>query len=283
MRRAQGNEKLNVIESKQERSEYDRLHYIYFDFHNETKGLKWYRAQLLLDQLRDDLIRGQYFHGVYMPGDSLGRLEVRNTQSAVVRTNCMDCLDRTNVVQSMLGRFFLTRQLEDVGLLRQGENASDDSSFELLFRNVWADNADVVSKSYSGTGALKTDFTRTGERTRAGMFQDMSNSITRYVCNNFADGPRQDGFDLFLGAYSPDTSSVGAESMFVDTRPLGVQAVPYVLAGGLFFVIVSLFTSRAPEASVWPLRLLTLTSVLVSGYCAGFIARNGVLYVSLHL
>lgn len=25
---------------------------------------------------------------------------------------------------------------------------------------VWADNADVVSKAYSGTGALKTDYTR---------------------------------------------------------------------------------------------------------------------------
>lgn len=25
---------------------------------------------------------------------------------------------------------------------------------------VWADNADVVSCAYSGTGALKTDFTR---------------------------------------------------------------------------------------------------------------------------
>ena len=56
---------------------------------------------------------------------------------------------------------------------------------------VWADNADMISLQYSGTGALKTDFTRTGKRTKAGIMQDGSNSMTRYVLNNFADGFRQ--------------------------------------------------------------------------------------------
>ena len=56
---------------------------------------------------------------------------------------------------------------------------------------VWADNADMISLQYSGTGALKTDFTRTGKRTKAGIMQDSSNSMTRYVLNNFADGFRQ--------------------------------------------------------------------------------------------
>ena len=180
-------ERFNIIDSKDKRSWYDHLHYVYFDFHNETKGLKWHRAQLLLDQLKEGLIAGGYFHGIDMPS---GGVDIRNKQTAVVRTNCMDCLDRTNVVQSMLGRWTLTRMLIDLGVMRPGESAQDDQTFEHLFRNVWADNADVVSKSYSGTGALKTDFTRTGTRTRQGMLQDLNNSITRYVRNNFADGPR---------------------------------------------------------------------------------------------
>lgn len=29
---------------------------------------------------------------------------VKSRQSGVVRTNCIDCLDRTNVVQGLLGR-----------------------------------------------------------------------------------------------------------------------------------------------------------------------------------
>lgn len=56
---------------------------------------------------------------------------------------------------------------------------------------VWADNADIVSTQYSGTGALKTDFTRTGKRTRMGALKDGINSLTRYYKNNFADGFRQ--------------------------------------------------------------------------------------------
>ena len=255
------------------------MHYVYFDFHNETKGLKWHRAQLLLDSLKDGLVAGGYFHGIDRPS---GGVDVRNKQNAVVRTNCMDCLDRTNVVQSMLGRWTLTRQLTDLGLIRPGEAASDDQSFEHLFRNVWADNADVVSKTYSGTGALKTDFTRTGNRTRAGAMQDLNRSITRYFKNNFADGPRQDSFDLFLGAYKPDTQSIGAQH-FADRRPVMVQAMPYVLSLCTFFVIVSLSTSRLPESTVWPLRLFTLACFGVAGYAGKFMLTYGSLYVSHHL
>lgn len=66
---------------------------------------------------------------------------------------------------------------------------------------MWADNADMISIQYSGTGALKTDFTRTGKRTKMGVAKDGINSLTRYYKNNFADGFRQDSLDLFLGNY----------------------------------------------------------------------------------
>jgi hypothetical protein len=35
--------------------------------------------------------------------------------------------------------------------------------FEDIFREAWTNNANVVSILYSGTPALKTDFTRTGK------------------------------------------------------------------------------------------------------------------------
>ena len=274
-------EKIRIVEASQQHQAYDRLHYVYFDFHNETKGLRWHRAQLLLDQLKEGLTKGQYFRGVDMPGDAQGRLEVRNQQTATVRTNCMDCLDRTNVVQTMLARWILTRQLVDVGILRPGESADDDQLFRVLFRNVWADNADVVSNSYSGTGALKTDFTRTGERTKAGMVQDFNNSVTRYVKNNFGDGPRQDAFDLFLGAYLPDSSLIGSNLVFVDRRPILIQSIPYVLAASFFMVLISSFARSSPESTIWPLRLFAILWLVVGGWCFQFIYNHGMLYVSL--
>jgi hypothetical protein len=270
-------EKFRIVEPSDRRQQFDRLHYIYFDFHNETKGLKWHRAQLLLDQLHDGLEKQQYFRGVDMPADIDGRLEVRNHQTSVVRTNCMDCLDRTNVVQSMLARWTLNRQLTDLGVLQRGEDFSTDAEFEFLFRKIWADNADVVSRSYSGTGALKTDFTRTGKRTKAGALQDLRNSITRYARNNFLDGPKQDAFDLFMGAYLP-TSSTGR--VFIDKRPILIQSIPYVLAFSLFLVFVGIFTRRLPDSAVLPLRIFILFWFVVAGWCMNFIYSNGMLYVN---
>ncbi|KAJ9297532.1 hypothetical protein DTO271G3_4307 [Paecilomyces variotii] len=273
-------EKVHVVEPAEKKQEMDRLHYVYFDFHNETKGLQWHRAQLLLDRLIDGLNRGGYFRGVETPGDQLGQLDIRSLQTSVVRTNCMDCLDRTNVVQSMLGRWAVTRQLVDVGILRPGESASDDKEFEDMFRNIWADNADVVSKSYSGTGALKTDFTRTGQRTRAGMLQDLSNSVTRYVRNNFMDGPRQDAFDVFLGTYLPPDSTFAGMLLFVDRRPVIIQAIPYVLAASIFMVTVATFTRQLPYSASWPLRLFIIFWIIIGAWCLRFVLAHGMLYVN---
>jgi hypothetical protein len=274
-------EKIHTLEPGSKQKEMDRLHYIYFDFHNETKGLKWHRAELLMGRLNDGLAQGGYFRGVESPGAPGGQLDTRSIQTSVVRTNCMDCLDRTNVVQSMLGHWAVTRQLIDAGVLRTGETANDDREFEDLFRNIWADNADVVSKSYSGTGALKTDFTRTGKRTRAGMLQDLNNSVTRYVRNNFMDGPRQDGFDVFLGTYLPSDSTFANIQLFIDQRPLVIQAIPYILAASVFMVLVALFTRRMPDAAAWPLRVFMIFWLIVAAYCLRFVHGHGMLYVSL--
>ncbi|AEO53088.1 hypothetical protein MYCTH_2293961 [Thermothelomyces thermophilus ATCC 42464] len=264
------------------RSPFDRLHYIYFDFHAETKGLQMHRAQLLIDRMRDALVAQQYFRAAEAPGSRIdGRLEVRSLQTSVVRSNCMDCLDRTNVVQSMLARWTLDRMLIDLGLLPRGSRfADEDDAFELLFRNMWADNADVVSKAYSGTGAMKTDLTRLGKRTKGGALQDGNVALTRYWKNNFLDGPRQDAFDLFLGAYQVPAGGIGSAFIFADRRPVWIQSVPYIAAFGFFFVLVALYTPRLPDAAVWPLRLFTIFWAAVALWGVHFILSNGMLYVN---
>lgn len=275
-------EKFHVIESGSSKQTFDRVHYIYFDFHSETKGMKLHRAQLLLDRMQDALVAQQYFRAVDMPAGIDGRLEVRNLQTSVVRTNCMDCLDRTNVVQSMLARWTLDRMFVDLGLMQRGATfKEEDPAFEFMFRNLWADNADVVSNSYSGTGAMKTDMTRLGIRTKAGALRDGQIAVTRYVKNNFLDGPRQDAFDLFLGVYLPGTAAVGSSLIFADRRPILLQSIPYVLAFSIFFVLVGLFTRRVPDGAVLPMRLFIIFWLLVGAWCARFVLKHGMLYVSL--
>merc|ERR1719327_2321304 len=146
-------------------------------------------------------------------GSVLGR------QSGVFRTNCIDCLDRTNVVQSMLARNNLQTALVRFGVLGENSRVEHQAVFESLFKNVWADHADMISIQYSGTGALKTDFTRTGKRTKLGALEDGRRSALRYFKNNFADGFRQDSLDLFVGNYTVSpTEGVTHESPIVNYK-----------------------------------------------------------------
>ena len=63
---------------------------------------------------------------------------------------------------------------------------------------MWADHADAISKAYGGSGALKSDFTRTNKRTQKGIMEDGYKSVTRYLKNNFFDGARQVDFPSYL-------------------------------------------------------------------------------------
>lgn len=273
------NEEFHIVEPGTSKQEFDRLHYIYFDYHHETRGMQMQRAMLLVDRLKDALMEQQYFRGVDMPANA--GLETRNFQTSVVRTNCMDSLDRTNVVQSMLARWTLDRMFVDMGLLQPGEDfATADADFYFLFRNVWADNADTVSRAYAGTGAMKTDITRMGTRTNAGKLADLNIAITRFYLNNFRDGPRQDAFDLFLGAYEPSEANIGSSLIFADRRPILIQSIPYVLAFSVLFVFVALFTRRPADASVLPMRVFILFWTVVGAWCATFVLKHGMLYVS---
>ncbi|KAH0429620.1 hypothetical protein CcaCcLH18_08320 [Colletotrichum camelliae] len=271
-------EKFTTIQPEKRAVEFDRLHYIYFDYHHETKGMKMHRAYALIEKLKEALDAQGYFRAVDMPGANDGRLEPRSYQTSVMRTNCMDCLDRTNVVQSMFARHMLDRIFEEMGLMGRGSSFRDeDPAFEHMFRNLWADNADVVSNSYSGTGAMKTDVTRTGVRTKMGALQDARIGVTRYFKNNFLDGPRQDSFDLFLGVYLPGTANIGSSLIFADRRPILIQSVPYLLAFSLFLIFVGLFTKT--EATV-TMRIFIFFWLAVAAWCSSFIFGHGMLYVN---
>ncbi|KAM3531589.1 hypothetical protein NHJ13051_000654 [Beauveria bassiana] len=275
------NEKFTVTPSSNSRNHFDRIHYVYFDFHTETKGMRMDKAYNLVTRMHEELEKQSYFRGVDMPGGLDDKLEARSLQTSVMRTNCMDCLDRTNVVQSMFARAVLDRIFSELGLMPRGASFRDeDPDFEFLFRNLWADNADIVSGSYSGTGAMKTDVTRTGKRTKLGALQDGRIGITRYFLNNFLDGPRQDSFDLFLGAYQPGKSGVGLGRIFVDRRPILIQSIPYLLAFSTFIVLIGIFTKREPDARVLPMRLFILVWTAVAAWCMHFILGHGMLYVN---
>ena len=47
----------------------------------------------------------------------------------------MDCLDRTNVVQSTLARYVMTKQLQELGILEEDQKLEDQTDFMNGYRN----------------------------------------------------------------------------------------------------------------------------------------------------
>jgi len=175
-----------------ERVAHPRVKFLPFDFHTTCKGMKYENLSKLVAQVEADIAQ----HGFC----EVDGARVVREQRGVFRTNCLDSLDRTGVVQSVLAKHVLLAQMRQVGL----RDASQlfDRAFTLIFNAMWANNADTCSRMYTGTPALKTDYTRTGKRTKLGALRDGLSSARRYILNNFMEGERQDAIDLFLGNYA---------------------------------------------------------------------------------
>ena len=88
------------------------------------------------------------------------RSVVTRLQTGVVRTNCMDSLDRTNVVQSLIAAENLTQVLRSVGILQENDVIDAHVDFFQLFRNIWANHANFIALQYAGNilFSKKTNF-----------------------------------------------------------------------------------------------------------------------------
>ncbi|XP_068646601.1 phosphoinositide phosphatase SAC6-like [Aristolochia californica] len=170
------------------------VRYVHFDFHRICGHIHFDRLSLLYDQIADYLNRNGYFM-LNSTGEKV------KEQHGVVRTNCIDCLDRTNVTQSMIGRKILESQLQQVGIFSENETISVHPNIDESFKKVWAYHGDDISMQYAGTPALKRDLVRHGKQTVPGLLADGWNAMTRYYLNNFCDGTKQDAIDLLHGHY----------------------------------------------------------------------------------
>ncbi|XP_022052004.2 phosphatidylinositide phosphatase SAC2 isoform X2 [Acanthochromis polyacanthus] len=165
------------------------LTYISFDFHEHCRGMKFENVQILTDAI-SDIITDMKWAWVDQAG-------VICKQEGIFRVNCMDCLDRTNVVQAAVARVVMEQQLKKLGVMPP-EQPLPLKCYR-IYQVMWANNGDTISRQYAGTAALKGDFTRTGERKLAGVMKDGVNSANRYYLNRFRDAYRQAVIDLMMG------------------------------------------------------------------------------------
>ncbi|XP_066867188.1 synaptojanin-2 isoform X4 [Kogia breviceps] len=153
---------------------------INFDFHQFAKGGKLEKLEnLLRPQLKlhwDDF-------DVFARGKNVSP----RFQKGTLRMNCLDCLDRTNTVQSFIALEVLHLQLESLGL--NSKPIAD--RFVESFKAMWSLNGHSLSKMFTGSRALEG-------KAKVGKLKDGARSVSRTIQSTFFDGAKQDAIRLLL-------------------------------------------------------------------------------------
>ncbi|KAI1610784.1 phosphatidylinositol-bisphosphatase [Exophiala viscosa] len=121
-------------------------------------------------------------------------------QSGVARTNCIDCLDRTNAAQFVIAKKALGYQLQALGVI-EGTHIEYDSDAINLFTHMWHDHGDTIAVQYGGSHLVNTMATYRKINQWTSHSRDMVESFKRYYNNSFMDAQRQEAYNLFLGNY----------------------------------------------------------------------------------
>ncbi|KAJ4991884.1 hypothetical protein SVAN01_02734 [Stagonosporopsis vannaccii] len=195
-----------------------QLSFEWFDFHNVCRGMHFENVSKLMDAL-DPFLQSTSW-------TEISHDSIAHKQSGILRTNCMDCLDRTNVVQSATARGALEQQLSAGNYTIDLQNDPSTSWFNTL----WADNGDNISRQYAGTAALKGDFTRTRKRQITGALTDFGLTLTRYYNNIVNDYFAQAVIDYLLGRatdtiFAEFEADMKSSDYFIDVRKVRQAAI----------------------------------------------------------
>jgi hypothetical protein len=195
-----------------------QLGFEWFDFHNVCRGMRFENVSKLMDSIEPFMKSSGWVE--------ISEDQIQQKQSGILRTNCMDCLDRTNVVQSACARTALEAQLSMGNYSIDLQNDPSTSWFNTL----WADNGDAISRQYAGTAALKGDFTRTRKRQITGALTDFGLTLTRYYNNIVNDYFAQAVIDYLLGRatdtiFAEFEADMKSSDYFIDVRKVRQQAI----------------------------------------------------------
>ncbi|KAL6710421.1 phosphatidylinositol-3,5-bisphosphate 5-phosphatase [Coniothyrium glycines] len=121
-------------------------------------------------------------------------------QNGVARTNCIDCLDRTNAAQFVIGKKALGHQLQALGIIA-GNAVEYDSDCVDMFTQMFHGHGDAIAIQYGGSHLVNTMATYRKINQWQSSSRDMVESFKRYYHNSFLDNQRQEAYNLFLGHY----------------------------------------------------------------------------------
>lgn len=156
---------------------HDDVIQIIFDYHQEVRAGSQDTAlnkfKKIIEKLYDSI-------SIFSAKGS----DIYNVQKGAIRTNCLDCLDRTNSIQTCIGLEMLAIQL----MLIQCVATTNINRFEEVFKQMWVNNGNEISKIYAGTGAIQG----------GSKLIDGARSAARTIQNNLLDNTKQEAIDILL-------------------------------------------------------------------------------------
>ncbi|KAH7279547.1 hypothetical protein KP509_37G024000 [Ceratopteris richardii] len=201
----------------------DRIKFIQLDFHLFLKR-KSHNVLEVLESLASDVLDlvGFYINGKSSTNNStLGDTSngdkdlnkdlqpvKRMFQHGILRTNCIDCLDRTNVAQYTFGLAALGRQMQMLGL---GSSSQPywNSNMAIEMMELYEDMGDALALQYGGSTAHNKVFSKwQGKWDATIQSQEFFRSLVRHYNNALLDGEKQDAINIFLGHFRPENHKV---------------------------------------------------------------------------
>jgi len=184
-----------------DRSDDRRLIYDAIDFKQKSK-----EERSVLDYLevktRKIMETMGLFYGVSSKED---RTEVKPVtfQQGVLRSNCIDCLDRTNVAQFAAARTAFSFQLQALGLAEVHSLDYDSLIFQHLM-DQYELMGNYLAQQYGGSQAHSGAFRKArGEWNVSRHSTKIMTDIRRYYSNTFTDADKQHAMNLFMGIFRP--------------------------------------------------------------------------------
>lgn len=145
----------------------------------------------------DSIAKTGFFHN--------GRdLESTKLQKGILRTNCIDCLDRTNAAQFITCKEALLHQLRALGIISLNTQLEYDSDLINILTEIFHDHGDTIAVQYGGSNLVNTMDSYRRINQWSSHTRDILNSVKRIYSNSFMDLIRQEAINFFLGNYVYD-------------------------------------------------------------------------------
>ncbi|KAG9014934.1 phosphatidylinositol-3,5-bisphosphate 5-phosphatase [Tulasnella sp. 427] len=126
-------------------------------------------------------------------------------QRGICRTNCVDCLDRTNAAQFVFGKRALGHQLYALGVV-ESPNLEFDSDAVNMLTQMYHDHGDTIALQYTGSALVNRVETYRRIPQWNAQSRDMIENIRRFYANSMLDADKQMAINVFLGIPNPGSS-----------------------------------------------------------------------------